>query len=210
MYRPAQGGQAGRRCAGWWLSALCRVGSVLCGFCGVWVRGVVGVGLGCVGGVGVVKARGKPPGWGFVAGLQRVVLRWCPTLPHPPRCSTIGAVGLSFRVRNGCRAFPPRHDRRKTVQPVVHTPTWHHCVVWGGCGLVVNPHSGCEQSPLFCLPTHPRRGGGVLSSVGPLVPVGSQHLAVLPPLAYQPGSMPGASHPHKGGLETSSRSRLPA
>ena len=139
------------------------------------------------------------------------VLRWCPTLPHPPRCSTIGAVGLSFRVRNGYRAFPPRHDRRKTVQPVVHTPTWHHCVVWGGCGLVVNPHSGCEQSPLFCLPTHPPvGGGGVLSSVGPLVPVGSQHLAVLPPLAYQPGSMPGASHPHNGGLETSSRSRLPA
>lgn len=70
------------------------------------------------------------------------VLRWCPTLPHPPRCSTIGAVGLSFRVRNGYRAFPPRHDRRKTVQPCATlTPP----VGVGVCGLVVNPHSGCEQ-----------------------------------------------------------------
>ncbi len=35
-----------------------------------------------------------------------VVLRWCPTLPHPVGCSTIGAVGLSFRVRDGSGRFP--------------------------------------------------------------------------------------------------------
>ena len=29
-----------------------------------------------------------------------------PTLPHPGGCSTIGAEGLSFRVRNGTGRFP--------------------------------------------------------------------------------------------------------
>src|SRR4029453_7256730 len=33
-------------------------------------------------------------------------VRRCPSLPHPPGCSTIGAVGLSFRVRNGTGRFP--------------------------------------------------------------------------------------------------------
>ena len=40
-----------------------------------------------------------------------------PTLPHPPECSTIGAVELSYRVRNGNRAFPRRYDRRNTTRP---------------------------------------------------------------------------------------------
>ena len=43
-------------------------------------------------------------GWGSLD------LNGCPavnlTLPHPPGCSTIGAVGLSFRVRNGTGRFP--------------------------------------------------------------------------------------------------------
>ena len=34
------------------------------------------------------------------------VVRRCPTLPHPSGCSTIGAVGLSFRVRDGTGRFP--------------------------------------------------------------------------------------------------------
>src|SRR5690625_6211932 len=33
-------------------------------------------------------------------------VRRCPALPHPPGCSTIGAVSLSFRVRNGTGRFP--------------------------------------------------------------------------------------------------------
>ena len=41
--------------------------------------------------------------WG--SSLLRGVRR-CPTLPHPPGCSTIGAVGLSFRVRDGSGRFP--------------------------------------------------------------------------------------------------------
>ena len=33
-------------------------------------------------------------------------VRRCPTLPHPGGCSTIGAMRLSFRVRNGTGRFP--------------------------------------------------------------------------------------------------------
>ena len=35
-----------------------------------------------------------------------MVVRRRPTLPHTPVCSTIGAVGLSFRVRDGTGRFP--------------------------------------------------------------------------------------------------------
>ena len=47
-----------------------------------------------------------------VPGQLVVCARWCPTLPHPGGCSTIGAVRLSFRVRDGYRAFPCRCDHR--------------------------------------------------------------------------------------------------
>ena len=55
------------------------------------------------------------PGAAVVGGSRAscvVCARWCPTLPHPGGCSTIGAVRLSFRVRDGCRAFPCRCDHR--------------------------------------------------------------------------------------------------
>src|SRR6478735_4565667 len=39
-------------------------------------------------------------------GPRPMIVRRCPTLPHPPGCSTIGAVGLSFRVRDGTGRFP--------------------------------------------------------------------------------------------------------
>ena len=35
-----------------------------------------------------------------------MVVRLRPTLPHRSQCSTIGAEGLSFRVRNGTGRFP--------------------------------------------------------------------------------------------------------
>ena len=38
--------------------------------------------------------------------LNLMNVRRCPTLPHPPECSTIGAGGLSFRVRNVTGRFP--------------------------------------------------------------------------------------------------------
>ena len=56
--------------------------------------------------VGLVVNVGDPPTRGGLGGLYLMVVRRCPTLPHPPGCSTIGAVGLSFRVRNGTGRFP--------------------------------------------------------------------------------------------------------
>ena len=38
--------------------------------------------------------------------LRLRVLWRCPTLPQPIGCSTIGAAGLSFQVRNGAGRFP--------------------------------------------------------------------------------------------------------
>ncbi len=54
---------------------------------------------------GVFWVRESPPtstGW----GASLMCVRRCPTLPHPVECSTIGAEGLSFRVRNGAGRFP--------------------------------------------------------------------------------------------------------
>ena len=51
------------------------------------------------GGAGFPVLEAGPP---FCVG----VLRRRPTLPHPPRCSTIGVVGLSFQVRNVAGRFP--------------------------------------------------------------------------------------------------------
>ena len=65
----------------------------------------------------------------FVVG----VLWRCPTLPQPGGCSTIGAAGLSFQVRNGGWAFPRCYDHHKiwcsTLSP--------HAACWWGCGLIV-------------------------------------------------------------------------
>ena len=61
----------------------------------------------------------RPPGVLLVEppGAERVVCaRWCPTLPHPGGCSTIGAVRLSFRVRDGSGRFP--------VAVTTETTTW--------------------------------------------------------------------------------------
>ena len=44
---------------------------------------------------------GHPSGWPFHKEVRR-----CPTLPQGPPCSTIGAEGLSFRVRNVTGRFP--------------------------------------------------------------------------------------------------------
>jgi hypothetical protein len=59
-------------------------------------------------------------------------VRRCPTLPHPPECSTIGAVSLSFRVRNVTGRFP---DAITTVtlstQPTpTHHPSRAHASMW--------------------------------------------------------------------------------
>ena len=74
---------------------------------------LVVAGVACV--VGVRNAVGS---WNIVFQDPTVSVLWrCPTLPHPPRCSTIGACGLSFQVRNGGWAFPRGYDHHKMVQP---------------------------------------------------------------------------------------------
>jgi hypothetical protein len=72
-----------------------------------------------------------PPGCGW-GPLWWGCVRRCPTLPHPGGCSTIGAGGLSFRVRDGSGRFP------SAMAAVT-------CVELFGCGVPVlrELHSGC-------------------------------------------------------------------
>ena len=129
-------------------------------------------------------------------GAERVVCaRWCPTLPHPGGCSTIGAVRLSFRVRDGSGRFPVAVTTETTTWAVrqcscdsvirlpanTHTRTRWWCVVggWVGCG----PYSGRFAHAYSCSPPRfwvsPRGVGGVVVCVGLLVPVSSKPLPVF-------------------------------
>ena len=58
--------------------------------------------------------------------LRLRVLWRCPTLPQPGGCSTIGAAGLSFQVRNVAGRFPGAMTT--TSLGVQHSP---HRVWWG-------------------------------------------------------------------------------
>ena len=51
------------------------------------------------------------------AHTNKRIVRRRPTLPHPPECSTIGATGLSYRVRNGTGRFPNAMTTETTKQP---------------------------------------------------------------------------------------------
>ena len=53
-----------------------------------------------------------------------VCARWCPTLPHPGGCSTIGAVRLSFRVRDGAGRFPVAVTTETTTWAVLDRHLW--------------------------------------------------------------------------------------
>ena len=112
-----------------------------------------------VGGESTVSRRWvQPPVLHAEPGAGPVVCaRWCPTLPHPGGCSTIGAVRLSFRVRDGSGRFPVAVTTETTTWAVLDRHLWcgysvirvaacRHpharwwCVVggWVGCG----PYSG--------------------------------------------------------------------
>ena len=99
--------------------------------CWVWVR-VRPAGVGPAR-VGVGAWLGRRPRAG-----RWCVFRWCPTLPLPGGGSTIGAGGLSFRVRYGSGRFPARCGRRDGGGVVVRGPWWP-APVWGvgwvGSGL---------------------------------------------------------------------------
>ena len=85
-----------------------------------------------VSGVCVVGIKVRVGSWNSVCvpwpHPQRVLWR-CPTLPHPPRCSTIGACGLSFQVRNGCWAFPRGYDHHKWFNQYSIVPRWGFVLV---------------------------------------------------------------------------------
>lgn len=104
----------------------------------------------------------------FMSPAASVRVLWrCPTLPQPVGCSTIGAAGLSFQVRNGGWAFPRCYDHHKCWCST-RFPT--RCVVGGGCGLIVV----CIVVAAVVLVFVATRCVGLLFSVGPLVPVGSR------------------------------------
>ena len=106
-------------------------------------------GLGSCGGLwwGCWNGEGRHAVWrcrpsGFV------VLWRCPTLPQPVGCSTIGAAGLSFQVRNGAGRFPGAvTTTRFSVQ---HAPRQ----VFGGVWVDRGVHSGCGVCCLYCFTPH--------------------------------------------------------
>src|SRR3712207_1259636 len=106
-----------------------------------------------------------------------------PTLPHGLPCSTIGAEGLSFRVRNGTGRFP---------LAVTAVTLWRyqaaHPTRGGGWWARFSGTAQWTQAQEVC-------GGEV---VGLLVPVSSTgRWSPLPRPAYLPsglaGSLPGTS-----------------
>ena len=152
--------------------------------------------------------RGAPRVGGVPVRLFGVLWR-CPTLPQPVGCSTIGAAGLSFQVRNGAGRFPgavtttsfvvqpPPRGLRCRARPAFFRGVWVDRGLYSGCGL------SCTARPLV--------GGCVLLfSVGPLVPVGSRAPRGASTSGLSTRSSGGGLSPHGGGVETSSWSRLPA
>ena len=82
-----------------------------------------------------------PPTPLFVVWLRRF-----PTLPHPVGCSTIGVVGLSFRVRNVAGRFPNTLTTASLVYPLP-TPQQARGVraCFGGLWVGCDSYSGCEH-----------------------------------------------------------------
>ena len=102
-------------------------------------RVVAGVGVwgGGVGG-GAARVGARPP-------LGGVLWRF-PTLPHPLGCSTIGAAGLSFQVRNVAGRFPGAVTTTRLCRPsppLVGPP----CGGLGGGWVGRGSYSGCGASP---------------------------------------------------------------
>ena len=76
------------------------------------------------------------------------IWRQCPTLPHPLECSTIGAGGLSFRVRNGTGRFPTAIATAKNMGSHQHV-----MLIFLECHKRGDPelYSRCEQFvKMFC------------------------------------------------------------
>ena len=114
----------------------------------------------------IAQAKKRPETEKSLAASVSVLWR-CPTLPQPGGCSTIGAAGLSFQVRNGGWAFPRCYDHHK-----IWCSTLFPAPCWWGCGLIVVCIVVAARS--LCSLVFVTRFCWVLFSVGPLVPVGSR------------------------------------
>ena len=73
--------------------------------------------------------------------LRLGVLWRCPTLPQPGGCSTIGAAGLSFQVRNVAGRFPgamttTRLGVQHVSPPCLFGGVWVDRGLYSGCGSV--------------------------------------------------------------------------
>ena len=94
--------------------------------------------------VSVEEEEGALGGTTFVVAPRaqpQVVSWWCPALPYPGGCSTIGAGGLSFRVRYGAGRGSPAMTTRTGL--VGACPTVPAVPRVGGGGVV----GAC---PVFC------------------------------------------------------------
>ena len=171
-----------------------------------------GCACGCVWG-GRACVRGPPPGgvlWRF------------PTLPHPLGCSTIGAAGLSFQVRNVAGRFPGAVTTTRLCRPPCWPAVWCggvggglvvvRIVVAASCPRVgpVGPLWACGRGGLsWCrCPPGSWLGGLVWCrpiSTSRLASASRRfHLWPIDPLFWRGPLTP------CGGVETSSRSGLPA
>ena len=140
-----------------------------------------------------------------LAGHFYIECRRRPTLPHPDECSTIGAGGLSFRVRDGTGRSPSANTTDNTIHLSPHntrgvtehtTPTPPHTGTAQKLVVCSGSHSGCEQQKCCG------------QALGLLVPVDSTpHRASIPGLST-PWSLGGLNHARW--WETSSWNELPA
>ena len=146
-----------------------------------------------------VSGPGRLPFWWGVSRSACLGVLWrCPTLPQPVGCSTIGAAGLSFQVRNGGWAFPRCCDHHKSCCSIRAPPC-------GGCGLIVVRIVVAGVSR-----TRPPFGGVcVLFSVGPLVPVGSRAPRGASTSGLSTRSSGGGLSPHWGAWKPHLRAGFP-
>ena len=121
----------------------------------------------------------------------------CPTLPQPVGCSTIGAAGLSFQVRNVAGRFPGAVTTTRLC--VQHAPPLFvgvHIVCGWGVWVDRGSYSGCGIVLLVGCFT--QRVVGCLFSVGPLVPVGSRAPRGASTSGLSTRSSGGGLSPHGG------------
>ena len=91
---------------------------------------------------------GDAPQHGVLRGIPENCVRRCPTLPRSPERSTIGAGGLSFRVRNGTGRFPTAMttDTRVDLCSLV----FPHPSVGGAGGVLVGNRTVDAELCLLC------------------------------------------------------------